>query len=248
VFIVFIWTAINAGKAVPKYNASKPLWSSYLCAWLKSLNPSNGFAAREKFLDEWMTSEYDIAWFTKGKQWRFVAGLRKLEEGLPPMGVDPVALVKQCGGDYMRLGPAMALRFLLAQDEAARKEEQERKAFEMAMEAVQGGFSALTARDEVSGGEDEEESKPASEQDWMDIDDDEYPVPDGVDLTTVPWDNAMLQALLNIDTTIGVDDAKNRTHTESGRIPWITGEEGLSFLKHDVDALLDAFASLGLDN
>jgi hypothetical protein len=127
------------------------------------------------------------------------------------------------------------------------KEEQERQAFEMVMEAVQDGFRALTAREEVSGGEDEEGSVPANEEERMFIDDDEYPVPEGVNLSTVPWGSAMLQALLNIDTTIGVVDAKNRTHIDSGRIPWITGEEGLSFFKHDVEGLLDAFGSLGLD-
>jgi hypothetical protein len=59
--------------------------------------------------------------------------------------------------------------------------------------------------------------------------------------------NAMSQALLNIDTTIGVDDVDNRKHTESGRIPWITGEEGMLFLKHEVEGPLDAFGSFGLD-
>jgi len=43
------------------------------------------------------------------------------------------------------------------------------------------------------------------------------PVPPGVDVTRVPWDNEMLQALLNIDTTI--PDRAEGDRPKSGRIP-----------------------------
>jgi hypothetical protein len=90
----------------------------------------------------------------------------------------------------MRIGPEMALQPLFAQEATAKKEVKKRKDFEKALEAVQGGFSALKASDEVpseTGEEGQQGTITVDTGDLMDVDgDDAFVVPPGVGLTLVP--------------------------------------------------------------
>jgi hypothetical protein len=54
VLIVFIWTAINAGKGanVQKYDAARSTVLAYMGAWTEFVSCTNNFSAREKFLQE----------------------------------------------------------------------------------------------------------------------------------------------------------------------------------------------------
>jgi len=214
ILIVIIWTAISAGNEanVQKYAGPGPMLLAYVAAWLEYMSSTDVFAARKKFLDEWIRSEHDILWFTASNVRRFREGVKKLQQQLGPATMDPVEYIKRCTGDAAHIGPANALRTLLVQAKTAELEAKKRRKCDKALEAMQGEFGSLKTSDEMCSRDDEdnednEGGKALGTESHMDIDSrDELALPPGYDLTLVPCHNELLQALLSVDPTIPTDD------------------------------------------
>lgn len=214
------------------------------------LDPSRGFAAREKFVAEWLKSKYELLYFRGKPKITFWKSLQKLQQQLPPTTTDPIESVEQNWRGNVHIGPALVLQYLFAQRNAAAKKEQEQKALEKTFAAVQDKFTTLSTKEDThrDGDGDGEESAVAEEtQDRTDVDgEDEIAVPLGVDLTLVPWHNELLQALLSIDTSTPTDLSMNMSRPASGRIPWNTMKEALALVEDDVSGLVDALESIEL--
>jgi hypothetical protein len=189
-------------------------------------------------------------------------------EGDPTEFLTTCAKVQISDAEFARVGLSMALHFLMAHEQKKKeREEQEKaaeeaktkesetklkkllaqKAKERALEAqyeAWGRAAALEEGREIDEETDDEEihlPEVDDEDEVVEMDvDEEYPVPDGVDLTRLPWDADWMQALLNIDQSI----LKPMGRSESDRQEWIGQQAGHDTLYTKGDALADVFAML----
>jgi hypothetical protein len=189
-----------------KFEASSSLMYSYILAWLESISRPADFSDRGAFLDAWNSSKYDLTWFTKWFKVTMEGVLAELAYSKPPVAGDPTAFINMCSEkkilreEFERVGPAMAMHFLMEQQKKAKKERE----------------------DDMLGNAME---KRGVEVD-MDFDGDMPSIPGGVDLRRVPWHADWMQALLNIDKTIEV----SQDRPKSDRKEWISQQEGYDLL------------------
>jgi hypothetical protein len=197
---VFKWGCKVIGKHEAEFEGSSSLWYKYVLAYMESMIPGGGFDKRHGFLQEWSTSRYDLVWFGKKKR-DIMSGLfEELGAGKAPIDGDAREFIDKCASrqismvDFGRVGPAMAMHFLLA-FKAKKKEEEDQardlQALQMQeyaarLEQVRANMSAHVPSGAV--GDDEDFDAPIAR---FDDEDDEmviydpYPVPEGVDLAGV---------------------------------------------------------------
>ena len=132
-------------------------------------------------------------------------------------GVDPVRFMEKCQRkevdeeEFARIGPAMAIRYLLAQQ---KKDRDGKK-----MVQPRGRRNSDIVMQDIDNA------------DKTDNDEDEHiPVPEGIDLTRVPWDEPWMQSLLSIDTSIKYEGPEGRHRPESDRMGWIEHKDALKML------------------
>jgi hypothetical protein len=240
---VLKWGWRLVGSIEPHFLDSESLWGKYVAAWLETLLPGDDFYHREDFLETWRTSKYDLVWFTKSFKVTMAKEMHELGAGKPLVD-SPADFMKKCAqkkispAKFKRIGPSVATHYLFEQH----KKKQERKekdqlAAEMVLSARASPLQGLLAAKAMLPSEDDDDDFdkplwfPGWEDDYeeqgdaMDVDPAGYPVPEGVDLTRVPWDADWMQALLNIDKGL-----KFEGRPESDRIPWIGQEESLRAL------------------
>jgi hypothetical protein len=158
-----------------------------------------------------------LQWFSKKYKDKLVKELMGLKLGKPPIEGDPLDFLIKCkNGDippseFQRVGPAMAIHFAYAQQERAeveRKKQHNAKLLAAKNEKeVLAGMQGMQVDDEAEVDKDLDENQAAhqtSDGDEMELDEVLEPVPDGIDLTRVPWHAEWMQALLNIDRSIGL--------------------------------------------
>ncbi|KAH4992404.1 hypothetical protein HBI81_037060 [Parastagonospora nodorum] len=233
-------------------------WYSYSMAWIESLSPYNNFHRRTEFLANWRRSSYDLVWFGSADKRRMYDALTKLSAGKPPIEGSPLTFLTKCTNgeiseqEFLRVGPAMAIHFMIAnckksgdndrwakkfaedymRDVVADAEEVAHKQRLNAHLARQREEDALLEEGELEVPEKEEE-----DDDEMDIDDTIDSGPDGVDLHCVNWDDEGIQALLNIDWTLAENTAPR---PGSDRRGWIDAKDAYRILISEGDDLAAA--------
>jgi hypothetical protein len=278
---VFVWIGIAVGNVDlnQKYEPSAALWSSYIGAWMETLRDDDKYTSRLEFLEIWADSSYDITWFNAGtmrKMWdKFVkiqADLPQLTDNASTEFLTNCLKGRMSENEFMRVGPQMALDYLLSKEKAAnerkrreqmKREERERKKVlrDSELEVLKAQlidereaeraahlmakYHAVMAGEEVSSSEEEPsdlEFTSDENYDEMEVDE-EYPVPAEVRLSQVDWDGELMQALLNVDTTIPIE-IKFRDRPKSDRIPWMTEKAALNHLRDHATEVIDAMVAL----
>jgi len=232
---VFKWACALIGRLEPEFEASKDLWFKYILAWVESLASNGSFVWRETYLKEWQHSAYDLTWFSKKFKGPMDAALRSLAATKPPVPGDPAEFLEKLKRDayseeeFARVGPAMAMHYLIAHEAKAKADKEEREEEErIAAKAAQDASEARLKELRNTDCDLEEMNLEFSDEDEMDVDDGSVPPPEGVDLTRVPWDEPWMRALLNIDT--GIVGPNPGERPKSGRTPWIGDQEGHDLL------------------
>jgi hypothetical protein len=238
-----------SGEYDQRFDASKELWSKYIMAWTESVLPGNDFFHRKAFIECRQSSEYDLQWFSKKYKDKLVKELMGLKLGKPPIEGDPLDFLIKCkNGDippseFQRVGPAMAIHFAYAQQEKAeaeRKKQHEAKLLAAKNEKeVLAGMQGMQVDDEAEVGKGLEKNQAAhqtADGDEMELNEILESVPDGIDLTRVPWHADWMQALLNIDRSIGLVVGYR---PESDRKGWIGAEEACELLFTKEDTLAE---------
>ncbi|KAH7093545.1 hypothetical protein FB567DRAFT_544885 [Paraphoma chrysanthemicola] len=202
---IFKWARKLISKPEDLHDPSHDFWYTYILAWMGSVLPGGGFDKRHAFLQEWSTSRYDLAWFTRKHRAKMHEALEYCGSGKAPIDGDAKEYIDRCArgdmslADFERIGPAMAIHFLLS----------------------------FRVKKEV-------------EEDEMMTDAEQYPVPEGIDLTRVNWDADWMQALLNVDVSLQKVDGRPVTD----RIPWIDQEVACRTLYTKGDELADKLSKL----
>jgi len=223
-------------------------------AWVESVNGGTDFQERQHFLTIWHSSPYDFTIFSSSNKNKMRKALIKLGKDKPPVDGDPLKFFTLCRqGDiqkngFDKVGPAMAMHYLLAHEKMAKeekekKEEEERKKDEVVKEkravmkaTLLASIAACDAEaDTIEGDVDEEEEDEMEVNVGGPVD-----VPEDVYLTRVPWDLAGFKAPLNIDVE------QNGARLESDRIPWIDQKDACDTIINPVDDLTDILKRLGL--
>jgi hypothetical protein len=244
VLMVFVGAGIALGNEDLKkqFGPSFPLWHDYVCAWLETLCGGGDFDSRIEFINTWDESQYDIAWFSRGSLDKMSTAFKKIEAKLPPFQGDPAEfLIRIVEGQiseaqFNSKGPAMALHYLLAKERASNERKREEEEAEK-----EGHDLAIAASEDVPfSSEADSDSDPDNE---MEVEE-EFPVPAGVRLTHVDWDSELLQALLNINTSIPIN-IKAGDRPKSDRIGWIDQKVAVKFLRDEADEMAKAIRSLG---
>jgi hypothetical protein len=279
VLSVFKWGSQLVGKDQAQYQDSFKLWYGYLLAWIESVNDGGNFELRSEFLQIWHTSPYDLTWFSKKRKEQLKDALYHLGKGKPPVDGDPLEFIDKCQKgdisheDFARVGPAMAMHYLLAHEETAkekkkRQEDETRKAHEDRRAVYAAAIAQLDEDEPIyqfSDDDDEEEEKEEEEKgveqeevetnggegegDEMDVDEPApVPVPEEIDLTRVPWDAPEFQALLNIDKDI-LMRFEEGYRPKSDRIPWMNPDDAYGTIISKGDELADLMSKvLGLQS
>jgi hypothetical protein len=272
VLAIFVWASMLTGKYDKKCNVSQHLWSTCIMAWVEYICPGNEFSRRRTFLQSWLSSPYDLVWFSKFHKTRMSKVLRELSASKAQIESDPVDFMVKCKNgeipesEFNRVGPAMTMHFALAQVERAKAERKEQEEEKLVAAEKKPREHAVRRTILLSNkaklwaqmGEDEEFSVEFSDEDEKvdsragegivegdEMDVDGHSVPEAVDLTRVPWDSDWMQALLNIDPSI--KEVKSY-RPESDRKGWMDAVEGFNVLFTTGDALAeDMEKALSLD-
>lgn len=236
---------------------------------MESICPSGAddFRARDIFLKTWRQSPYDLVWFAKRHVRDVTTVFDKLSAGKPPVEGNPIDFLQKCKDgtvpvdEFERVGAAMAIHYIIATEEdarrkaanaranAARKEsskEQERldrlqkREEQRAAEDVACGDGGLCVDFGDEDEEEEEDEVDFSVRDEMDVGEEQAHFFEGVDLTRIDWDAEYIQAFLNIDTSLGLVGKR----PESGRVVCIYVDEGISVFITKGEKRADALAKI----
>ncbi|KAF1917610.1 hypothetical protein BDU57DRAFT_537267 [Ampelomyces quisqualis] len=250
IFASLTWASELAGvKYDQRFDASKHIWYSFVLAWVESLTPNGKFAQRANFLKDWSSSKFDLTWFFKSEKVQTRQLLQELVANVEPLDGNLMEWLHACGNgsvsekEFQRAGPAMTVRFIMAQELQAKADKKMKEGLEKAQQVMFDAADAMTldegvqdetevhTGDEEGGGEEH-----VAEEEQMNIDADFPPIPPKIDLARVNWASSTMQALLNIDKTIPWTP---RDRPKSYQRPWIRIEQAYAALLTNDDTLAD---------